>query len=518
MSVRDVSNALKHVHNNLDVDTQWRRARSGLAEMTDLERAQVWTVLSSLTLILDEKTAPVIFSQYKALYKAAMKSVEEKQEMVQCCCTGREGGSAMNHKESGVDGKEHPGGIEYKDQERGSALYPIEMLDKYEKLLGKYQFSIDSFQGMQREGEKQLILNVQQIINQSELWGEMKKQIKDTLDKGVGDLIKEINTSETKTALVSSEASLTTISSTVEELKAKIEELASKLGNTNLGTLATEVNEASRKTAAMQESHAELLDAMERIKDAMANHTIERVSLKSTMDSLADMAKDISGQGQLMTTYMDKVYKHIQEQSGLKKIIEDVHHIREKLDIMDGEGVEEEGAYEDEGFEAYDAEPASAEHDTEPAIPQAAGSASEAHESEEEEAHVAAPPAEHGTGPAISQAAGGKVKTPGKKAHNTGKQQKPGKTKAIERQDGLNPLAYSQHTKDMGKQRVASISEKRGLPPAALPNQAGAARASSKSPPRHMDPWRSEFPHSEHSEFNLSPSGRASSPSAPGSP
>jgi hypothetical protein len=76
MSVIDVSKALRHVHNQLDVEKQWLRATSGLAPMTHLQRAQVWADLSSHTLSMDAQKAPVVLSQYKALYKAALKTVD----------------------------------------------------------------------------------------------------------------------------------------------------------------------------------------------------------------------------------------------------------------------------------------------------------------------------------------------------------------------------------------------------------------------------------------------------------
>jgi hypothetical protein len=525
MSVQEVFNALRHVHGNLDTDKQWQRARDGLTHMTKLKRAQVWISLSSHTLTMDSPTAPVILSQYKALYKAALKSLEENNDVCEARCECGNvpdggGGNTMTPSKdiltthtnalTTTNGSDIPQLKEVLTSIQANAKANeanATMLNRMERVLQEYQSFLSELD-IRKNDDTSLVLHVQRVINESGLLSELKKNIRDIL------------TESTIQATKANEASLTTISSTLEELKAKIEELASKLGNTNLGTLATEVNEASRKTAAMQESHAGLLDAMERIKDAMANHTIERVALKSTMDSLADMAKDISGQGKHMTAYMDKVYKHIQEQAGLaqvigqmmdlcgpeiekfEKIIEDVHHIREKLD-MDGEGVEEEGAYEDEEFEAPDADPASplAEHDTEPAIPQAAGSASEAHESEEEEAHVAAPPAEHGTGPAISQAARGRAKKPASTSP----------TSTIK-----HPLEGDPRRGKQG-QKSRYIHQKQAQTATQTATRS-ARKAPSTSPPRHIEPWHSEFPHSEHSEFNLSPSGRASSPSAPGSP
>jgi hypothetical protein len=497
MSVRDVSSALKHVHNNLDVDTQWQRARSGLAEMTDLERAQVWTALSSLTLSLDDKTTPVVFSQYKALYKAAMKSVVGKTEVLQCCCVGREGDNVMYHKETGFDGKEHPGGIEYKDQERGSALYcdraTIEMLDKYEKLLEKYQFSIDSFQGMQREGENQLILSVQQIINQSDLWGEMKKQIKDTLDKGLEDLIEEFNTSEIKTALVSiqadkaNESSLTNISDTLTAMHSRIDILTSKLDHSTLGNLSTQVNAGTQQIEAMKISLATLIDGMEGIKGMLRVLQVEHAPLTKNMDdltkSLAHLVKTTMEQGHETRKYIDdsKNFQSTLAQAiagcvpDFEKLVEDVKHIREQFDGEDEkatratlahvcqplleeitrlrEEIHRIGSHLNEEEEGQDASPAEEEHDAEPANPRAKATS-------------------HLTNSTASTRA--KASPPRARTR-------------------LNPYAKNQHKGGEGASEI--FKEKR---------------------------MRSEF-HTDDDDndtpdLNWWPSGRASSPSAPGSP
>ena len=90
MSVADVSKALQHVHNRLDVEKQWLRATGGLAPMTSLQRAQVWADLSSHTLSMDAQKAPVVFSQYKALYKAACKVVDARMSEGGCETPGAE--------------------------------------------------------------------------------------------------------------------------------------------------------------------------------------------------------------------------------------------------------------------------------------------------------------------------------------------------------------------------------------------------------------------------------------------
>jgi hypothetical protein len=90
MSVADVSKALQHVHNRLDVEKQWLRATGGLAPMTSLQRAQVWADLSSHTLSMDAQKAPVVFSQYKTLYKAACKVVDARRSEGGCETPGAE--------------------------------------------------------------------------------------------------------------------------------------------------------------------------------------------------------------------------------------------------------------------------------------------------------------------------------------------------------------------------------------------------------------------------------------------
>jgi hypothetical protein len=528
MSVRDVSSALKHVHNNLDVDTQWQRARSGLAEMTDLERAQVWTALSSLTLSLDDKTTPVVFSQYKALYKAAMKSVVGKTEVLQCCCVGREGDNVMYHKETGFDGKEHPGGIEYKDQERGSALYcdraTIEMLDKYEKLLEKYQFSIDSFQGMQREGENQLILSVQQIINQSDLWGEMKKQIKDTLDKGLEDLIEEFNTSEIKTALVSiqadkaNESSLTNISDTLTAMHSRIDILTSKLDHSTLGNLSTQVNAGTQQIEAMKISLAALIDEMEGLKGVLQIREVERAPLMKGMDdltkSLAQLVGTTTDQGRQTRTYTDKVDAHIQESRteglGMRKYMEDVSaHIQEFRD----EGhdtrkyMEEVNAHIQESqnersklAKAFnDIEKACApeflklvedvQHIKERLDKQSYATVEDVHDMITKLTEAQEEQPDTDPEPSSPRAAGGGAKTSKPAARKTSKP-------AARKVPPTNPYARSARPGE--DDSLSEIAKKRGMPVG-------------------IPPFYSEF-HPDDNDLNWWPSGRASSPSAPGSP
>ena len=161
MNILAVSNALQHVHNNLDVENQWRRARVGLANMTDLERAQVWKALSSQTLTLEQHKAAVVFSQYKTLYKAALKNGATE---TMTCCAARGTDDAMAVLK------------EYRDQ-----------------LLIYYQF-MQSFQIKETdESNTELIVEVNKVINNAALMVDVKTEIKTILEAAVGNLAKTVD-------------------------------------------------------------------------------------------------------------------------------------------------------------------------------------------------------------------------------------------------------------------------------------------------------------------------------------
>ena len=161
MNILAVSNALQHVHNNLDVENQWRRARVGLANMTDLERAQLWKALSSQTLTLEQHKAAVVFSQYKTLYKAALKNGATE---TMTCCAARGTDDAMAVLK------------EYRDQ-----------------LLIYYQF-MQSFQIKETdESNTELIVEVNKVINNAALMVDVKTEIKTILEAAVGNMDKTVD-------------------------------------------------------------------------------------------------------------------------------------------------------------------------------------------------------------------------------------------------------------------------------------------------------------------------------------
>ncbi len=254
MSVRDVSNALRHVHNNLDVDTQWRRAKSGLAEMTDLERVQVWTALSSHTLSMDEKTAPVVFSQYKTLYKAALKKT--------------------------------PDTCQVKLHESEDATV---MLDEYKQCLEKYQGFLTPLVDIRRDGKDQIIINVNEVIGNSTLLTDMKKQIQDTLDKAIKDLASEADITQLKATLASikaekaEESSVVKISETLAAIQTKLEMLTSKLGNSTLGALAEQVNNGATRIGAVETSHEKLRASIDQLSVSLGKNTTEIKALQSDL-------------------------------------------------------------------------------------------------------------------------------------------------------------------------------------------------------------------------------------------
>jgi hypothetical protein len=79
----EVSNALRHVYNSIDTQKQWRRAVDGLRAMTEQERAYVWKLFSSDNLKLESPAALIIHSQYKALFKSAVR--EAKEDDIHAC-------------------------------------------------------------------------------------------------------------------------------------------------------------------------------------------------------------------------------------------------------------------------------------------------------------------------------------------------------------------------------------------------------------------------------------------------
>jgi len=71
--------ALRHVFNTLDTQKQWKRAVDALRGMTELERAQAWKLFSADNLKLESPAALIVHSQYKALFKAAVREAAKSE-------------------------------------------------------------------------------------------------------------------------------------------------------------------------------------------------------------------------------------------------------------------------------------------------------------------------------------------------------------------------------------------------------------------------------------------------------
>jgi len=242
--------------------------------MTDLEQAQVWTELSSHTLGTDEKTAPVIFSQYKTLYKTALKSVKGKEEPMQCCAVG----GAAPHDDA-----------------------IIKMLDDYKRCLEGYQGILNPIVKLKHENENRLVLTVREVAKDSVLMNGIKKEVKDILDTMAKELIKEFNMTEIKTMLSTiqtdkaNEASVVKIGDTLAAMQTKLEMLSSKFGNSTLGALAEQVNSGSDRIKAMEASHEKLRESVDGLFASLRTHTTEVKRLQSDLGnsnrSMDDMTK-----------------------------------------------------------------------------------------------------------------------------------------------------------------------------------------------------------------------------------
>jgi len=74
--------ALRHVFNTLDTQKQWKRAVDALRSMTELERAQAWKLFSADNLKLESSAALIVHSQYKALFKAAVREAAKSENFI----------------------------------------------------------------------------------------------------------------------------------------------------------------------------------------------------------------------------------------------------------------------------------------------------------------------------------------------------------------------------------------------------------------------------------------------------
>ena len=91
----EASTALRHVHNSLDTESQWRRAVKALRASTALERTQAWTLFSSDNQKLESPAALIAHSQYKMLFKSALKEALG-EEVGTCVTVGNEDMEMLN--------------------------------------------------------------------------------------------------------------------------------------------------------------------------------------------------------------------------------------------------------------------------------------------------------------------------------------------------------------------------------------------------------------------------------------
>lgn len=447
MSVRDVSNALKHVHNSIDVDTQWHRATDGLARMSDLERAQVWASLSSHTLSMDERTAPVAFSQLKTLYKAALKKGVKKDELPQQCCGGCSTGPVEMHANDDS----------------------LKLLNEYKQCLETYQGFLTPLVDLRREGRDQIVMIVQEVIGNSALLADMKKQIQDTLDKTVKDLARQADMMELKTVLTSiqtekaKETTLGKINEILAAMQGRMDMLTSKVGNSNLGVLAEQVLTGNTRIQTLETSHKKLSEEIDKLFSSIRTHTTETRKLQTEFvasnQNIADMTNMFTNLNQSVdvltrerTALASEITKLADASSG------SMDEIRTRLGLVETSA----RSIDDIATRLRQVESSYATLENVKEFV-------ERLDIEERQTHDTSEPA--GT-----------------------------------RANGSKPPPvppYAQNARP-GKGGLSDIARQRGVPPV---NREGST---SNSPPRRP-PFRAQM-------FNLSPTSPASSPSAPGSP
>jgi len=269
--------------------------------MTELEKAQVWTALSEHTLSMDERKAPVVFSQYRTLYKAALKSGVKEEEPTLCVVGGM-----------GV-------GVGYQDTSA------TKLLEEYKECLERYQSIITPIVDMRREGKDQIVLIVQELISNSTLLTDMKKQIKETINTATKDLAKEAGMTQIKAALASiqaekaTETSIGKIGDTLAAMQTKLEMLSSKLGNSTLGALAEQVNSGSERIKAMEASHEKLRESVDSLFATLRTHTTEVRQLQSNLgDSNRSLDK--------MVKFMTEINASVGNLTRERKLLTDEMH------------------------------------------------------------------------------------------------------------------------------------------------------------------------------------------------
>ena len=90
--------ALQHVHNKVDTEQQWSRAVGCLQAMTDLQIALAWQALSS-------GADPVALSQYKMLFKRALRAAGRDGRWVMVDQKEEEASEARTDQKKNKDAK-----------------------------------------------------------------------------------------------------------------------------------------------------------------------------------------------------------------------------------------------------------------------------------------------------------------------------------------------------------------------------------------------------------------------------
>jgi chromosome segregation ATPase len=262
MNILEVSNALKHVHNNLDAGNQWIRAGLGLAAMSELERAQVWKTLSSHTLALDQPKAAVVLSQYRTLYKAALKRWTTPQ-------------TEQNHTDAVVRVDENAEEVltEYKG-----------VVQRYSDLVNKITRSGDS--------SDEAVIVLRHVLDDTLLVDHLKA--------GVADALKEIVLKQDE------------ILKTQNEMKATLQDINEKTGIGKIGNLILD-----DKTLRRQPSLRDIHDKISGLSGDIARLESETKALQT---ALSAFPKDISEFQQKLHT-LDTATSFQEEMKRFEKLL-----------------------------------------------------------------------------------------------------------------------------------------------------------------------------------------------------
>ena len=126
MSISEVAKSLEYVSQDRDSERQWKKVIEGLKQMTRMQHAQVWKALSAKA----EPDKLVLLSQYKVLYKAAIKEMEEEiKPPCDCICDG-----SWGQERNWGGGGSLDGGV-------------LRVIEDYDNALRDYKDFLTAFQG-----------------------------------------------------------------------------------------------------------------------------------------------------------------------------------------------------------------------------------------------------------------------------------------------------------------------------------------------------------------------------------